>query len=56
MLESSDTQISKNDTNIVKKKKSVKINDEQPNGKIINVISGILKTMCKDNNTKEINN
>ena len=57
MLESTENKISTNDTNILmKKKKSIKIIDDYPNGKIINIISELLKIMCKNNNTKEINN
>ena len=56
MLESSDSKTpTKNKTISMKKKKSVKIIDDNPNVKIINVISEILKNMCKDNNTTEIN-
>ena len=57
MLESSDTKNSINNEKILmKKKKSIKNIDEYPNVKIIKVISELLNNMCKDNNTKEINN
>ena len=53
MLKSPETKISQNHEMKLKKRKSSK---SIANSKIIDIISELLKNMCKDNNNSEINN
>ena len=45
-----------NGTNQLKKQKSLKNKEQQSDNKIVNTISELLKNMCKENNSVEINN
>ena len=45
-----------NEANQLKKQKSLKNKAQQLDNKIVNTISELLKNMCKENNSVEVNN